>query len=38
MCCCRLPRSIVWLGGREAFPDWVVGAANRFYYGNYPTS
>lgn len=30
-------RSIIWLAGQEDFPEWTVGAAYRFYYGNYPT-
>lgn len=29
--------SIIWLGGQEDFPDWAVGAAYRYRFGNFPT-
>jgi hypothetical protein len=29
-----VPCRITWLGGEEAFPSWVVGAKEAFYYGN----
>ena len=28
--------SITWLGGQEAFPEWILGAVDRFYYGATP--
>ncbi|PRW56124.1 2OG-Fe(II) oxygenase family [Chlorella sorokiniana] len=36
--CAKIDCSIVWLGGQEDIQDWTVGAAYRFYFGNYPTS